>query len=156
MTEQPKVVKWYIKALWALGIPLTVVLSIILWWLLSPAQPVTYSNYKLVVSDEKTYSPGDTVTVRSTGTYCNQGVETRVERRLENEFGGLVLPPVFFFAPKDPVCIDNTTFRFEIPGDIPSGPWRLTIVTSYKPNPVITVEETNSTNIFEVQSDHDK
>lgn len=151
MTNQPKVVKWYIKVLWALGIPAAVALSIVLWWLVNPAEVVTYSNYELRISNNAVYEPGDTVVVKSTGQFCNNGVETRVERRLENAFGGIVLPPVFFFEPESPICVDENTFRFEIPGDIPPGEWRLTLVTTYKPNPVRTVETTTSTNVFEVQ-----
>lgn len=154
--EHPKAVKWYIKLLWAVGIPLTIITAVLLWWMINPSQDISYSaGYTMKTTAEK-YMPGDTVTVVSTGTFCNAGVDNYVERKIENAYGGVVLPPVFFFQPEKPTCVDNNTFKFVIPADIPHGHWKLSITNAYKPNPVRTVTISVSSNFFEVENDQVK
>lgn len=149
--SESKVVKWYVRLLWSIGIPVTIIISVLLYWLIAPSTDVTYSSDYSLSTEYSTYKAGDRVLVVSKGKYCNSGVETRVERRMENNIGGIILPPVFFFEPQDPVCISNNTFQFQIPGDIPPGLWKLTLVTTYKANPVRAVEAVSSTNFFEVK-----
>jgi hypothetical protein len=137
---------FYFKFLWAAGASLAVVCLVLLFWLIFPQPQVSYTGAGMRTT-ETIYNVGDPVTVIDDGTFCNGGVETVIERRVESAIGGTVLNPIYFFAPEQLVCIDNNSFVVSLPTEIPKGQWHIAIYTTYKANPVrsLTIERRSNT-----------
>jgi hypothetical protein len=132
-------------AILALGI----VFGVIIYWKINPAVGVTYSSNHLTVEPTEV-KPGDVLVMTSQGTYCNNGYDVTVERRISSRLGYLSLPTIGFVAPEAPVCFDNFPSVITIPDEVPPGEWQIVTITSYSPNRVVRTQVTRSSDFFTV------
>jgi hypothetical protein len=133
----------------ALGVAIALVI-LMLYWLLFPVKLVKFDGQPL--TDKDTYAAGDIMTIDG-GEYCNYGADVTIARKLGNEYGALLLPPLeFYSAPLVTTCFD-ASYQVQIPMDLPAGIWHLGFVTTYKANPVREVVIERQTNDFTVISD---
>jgi hypothetical protein len=139
--------QWYVKFIWTAGVVLGATCLVLLYWLIFPAQGLTFSDDSLTTS-KKVYTIGENVAVTGGGEFCNNGVETTVERRVESRVGGEILNPLYFFRPSEPYCAPSGNFVVTLPGEIPVGTWHIAIYTTYKANPVRSVTIVRETNEF--------
>jgi len=126
-------------------------IMLVLYWMLWPYQDVWYADGDVTI-DRGAYYQSQWVTVTAP-EFCNTGVDTINTRSIGNEYGALILLPIVFYAPAEKVCFNPNSVTVEIPDDVPPGTWHLEFTTSYKPNPIRTVEVTITTPNFEVVQD---
>lgn len=141
---------WFRRAVYTcLGVAISLV-GLMLWWLLFPDELLRFEGQPQ--TDKKAYAAGDVMIIDG-GEYCNYGTDISIARKLSNEYGALLLPPLeFYSAPLTATCF-NASYQVQIPMDLPAGIWHFEFVTTYQANPVRVVEVVRRTNDFVVISD---
>jgi len=120
--------------------------ALMLFWLLWPYNSLTFGDYYV---DREEYRAGQFVQV-TVSEFCTDGSPNTNERWLDNEFGGVALPPLRFNGAGEPVCLQNLQFLVKIPDETVPGKYRLEFITKYKANPIRLVEVTTYSPFFYV------
>lgn len=124
-----------------------VLLAVMLFWLLFPYKNITYGEYYV---DRELYRAGEMVKV-TISEFCTDGSANRIERWLDNEIGGVGLPPLRFNGASEPLCVKNIEAMVRIPEETVPGNYRFEFVTRYIANPIREVEVRTYTPYFEVR-----
>lgn len=117
-----------------------------LFWTFYPYKNLKFGEYYV---NAETYKPGDFVTV-TISEFCTDGSANSVERWIDNNFGGVSLPPLRFNGATEPMCIKDLKALVRIPEETVPGQYRFEFITRYQPNPIRTVKVTTYTPYFYV------
>lgn len=123
-----------------------IVIAVCLFWTLKPYNELTFGDYYV---NAEMYRPGDFVGV-TISEFCTSGIANTNERWLDNQLGGVGLPPLRFNGTGEPTCIKDLQFRVQIPMETVEGQYRLEFNTQYQPNPIRTVRVVTYTPYFYV------
>lgn len=140
--------KIVIAIIFSAVVALAAVFALIIFWKVAPYDDVRFEGAP-VVDTKKTYYPGDFVEV-ITPYFCNDGVPTQIERKIGTSIGNLGLLPIEFYAPPQPVCIEDGVAAVQIPTETPPGEWQIVIDTTFEPNPVRAITIERKTEFFTV------
>ena len=122
------------------------ILAVMLFWLLFPYNNLAFGNYYV---DREEYRAGQFVKV-TLDKFCTDGSPNTNERWLDNEVGGVALPPLRFNGGGQPGCWEHLEFMVKIPDETVPGKYRLEFNTKYKANPIRVVEVTTYSPFFYV------
>ncbi len=120
--------------------------ALMLFWLLWPYNNLQFGDYYV---DKEEYRAGQMVTV-TISEYCTDGSANTISRWLDNETGGVALPPLRFNGASEPLCLQNIQALVRIPDETVPGQYRFEFNTSYQPNPIRTVTVKTYTPYFYV------
>lgn len=132
--------------LWLPLIASGLLIALTIFWLIFPYNSLQYGEYYV---DKEMYKAGEMVKV-TISEFCTDGSSNSVERWLDNEVGGVALPPLRFNGASEPLCINNIEAMVRIPEETVPGQYRFEFNTRYQPNPIRTVKVTTYTPYFEV------
>lgn len=124
----------------------SIALVVCLVWLLKPYNNLQFGEYYV---DKEEYRAGQMVTV-TISEYCTDGSANTISRWLDNETGGVALPPLRFNGASEPLCLQNLQAMVRIPDETVPGKYRFEFNTSYQPNPIRTVTVKTYTPYFYV------
>lgn len=122
------------------------ILAVMVFWLLFPYNNLSFGDYYV---EKEEYKAGQFVQV-TLSKFCTDGSANTVERWLDNEFGGVALPPLRFNGASEPVCIYNDKYFIKIPDETVPGKYRIQFNTTYNANPIRNVTVTTYTQFFYV------
>lgn len=141
-THYSKPKKIFIAVVAVAILALGVLFGLIIFWKVAPNDGVRYEEGSVIDFEKDTYRAGEFATFRTTGTFCNDGYDVIVKRKLASPLGFLEVQTIGFFAPEQPFCITDAPATIKIPDDLPPGEWRLILVTEFRPYParIIAIE----------------
>lgn len=143
--------KWAIRTAMVLGTVLMVACVVIIYWLVKPYSYVEATQPKVV---DGPFKPGGPAYLQYESFCINEPVAITVQRSSINQTTGRILHFLSYEFPADSVQVkcfeDLITTPVPLPPELLPGKYQLEVKITYKPNPVRSVTETFTSDVFEV------